>query len=300
MSQRQPSALRVSRARLRSFLWRFRTLRWAEQFFANVAGSLILERRFYGFRLTLDVSRSSVQRLLYLEGERFIAERQILRRLLGPGISVVDVGANIGYYALLFARLTGPEGRILAVEPEPDNLIELRRNLTHNRIAGAEVIAAAAGREDGETWLERGINGRVSTGGVGGVRVALRRLDTLLAGRPVDLIKIDVEGYEGEVLAGAAETLAGRRPDLFVEVHPTLLAPPTTMEDLFAVFTSYPHRLIFSATTAPGLGTKVAERYGLRAAVRPVEDEAALLAACAAGLRSEPFWVTCSVRPLAL
>src|SRR5262249_15982394 len=146
------------------------------------------------------------------------AERFLLRRLLRPGLKVVDVGANIGYYALLTARFIGPEGSISCFEPEPDNVGELERNVERNRLGNVRVLPIAAGEADGEVSLHPGINGKVAVDGSGSLTVPMRRLDSVLSG-PVNLIKIDVEGYEGHVLAGAERLLAAHRPLLFVEVH---------------------------------------------------------------------------------
>src|SRR5690349_6081778 len=87
-----------------SSVWRFRTLQLAESAFCNVQPETILARRFYSQRLFIDVSRSNVQKLLYFEGPRFIKERQLLESLVPSGGHTVDVGANIGYYTLLFHR----------------------------------------------------------------------------------------------------------------------------------------------------------------------------------------------------
>lgn len=115
-----------SRAKLRqaiSYFWRFKTLKTAKAAFWGTS-SAVLERPFSGYRLSLDVSRTYAQRLLYLEGERFVKERKLIERLTEPGMIVVDVGANIGYYMLLFANFIGEKGKIICFEPEPDNLRE--------------------------------------------------------------------------------------------------------------------------------------------------------------------------------
>src|SRR5215831_18680612 len=137
--------LRARLARLRAFAWRFHTLPASARAFAGAARPLVLSRRLFGCELQVDVSRSNVQRLLYLEGERFIAERRLVRRLLAPGMRVADVGANIGYYLLLIESAVGPGGRVTCCEPDPDNLCELRRNVAANEFRNVEVVAAAAG-----------------------------------------------------------------------------------------------------------------------------------------------------------
>src|SRR5947207_15484253 len=82
-------------------VWRLQTVPLALWTFRKVNPPYLLERPFFGFRLLLDVARSNAQKLLFLEGERFVRERTLLSGLLKPGMCAVDVGANIGYYALM-------------------------------------------------------------------------------------------------------------------------------------------------------------------------------------------------------
>jgi FkbM family methyltransferase len=283
------ASLRIRLARLRSHFWRFQTLSLANRLFANTEQPFLLTRRLFGQLACVDVSRGNPQRLLYLEGERFLAERNLLRRFLRPGQRVVDVGANIGYYLLLFEKLIGPGGSVLCFEPEPENLTELERNVRVNRYANVRVFPAAVGAEDGETALRAGINGTVAEDGTGDFTVPLLRLDSALDDR-VDFMKIDVEGYEGHVLAGARRILDRDRPALFVEIHPGFLAPPTTVDGLFAELRKTHDAIELWEIASPGgiLG-KIQARYLGRGA-RRIRDTESLLAECRAGRRQEPFW----------
>lgn len=122
---------------------------------------------------------------------------------------VVDVGANIGLYSLLFWRLAGPEGRVYAVEPDALMASALRDNLARNG-ASASVFACAAGASLGRAALHRnavnsGDNrlGRLSAlVQAGEVMVPVRPLSELIPEDRVDFVKIDVQGWEAEVLSG--------------------------------------------------------------------------------------------------
>jgi hypothetical protein len=170
-SVHEPLRYRLGRAR--AALWRFRTLAYAERLFAGAPHPSVVERPFFGYRLCLDVSRSNAQRLLYLEGERFLVEAPLLKSLLAPGMHVVDVGANIGYYLLFLARQVGLRGTITCIEPEPDNLIELERNLQCNGPLPAHLHATAAGAEQGRAMLAPGINGSLTASGPRTITVAV-------------------------------------------------------------------------------------------------------------------------------
>ena len=150
---------------------------------------------------------------------------QILREELGPGMTAVDVGGNIGYVALLLAEAVGPGGRVVAVEPDPRNAEALRRNAERTRGAPIEVIEAAAWSEPGEVELELHDSNtgdhRVGLEDAGREKVSVPavRLDDVLPDS-VDLILMDTQATEHVALAGAEELLRRARPVLFIEFWP--------------------------------------------------------------------------------
>jgi FkbM family methyltransferase len=285
--------MRLLLGRLRAFLWRFHTLLLADRLFAGLTASRVLERPLFGLRLRVDVARGNPQRLLYLEGERFMPERDVVRRLLRPGLRAVDVGANIGYYLLLIESAVGPGGSVACFEPEPENLRELERNVEANHFENVRVFAAAVGAEDGRVSMRMGINAAVAGAEGGDFAVPLVRLDSALEG-PVDFVKIDVEGYEGHVLAGARRLLREHRPILLVEIHPGFLAPPSTVDGILAGLREIQPRIeLLEIAPQRSFGEKARARY-LGRPVRPIPDPEALLADCRAGWREEPFWAVCT------
>jgi FkbM family methyltransferase len=149
-----------------------------------------------------------------------------------PKMIVFDIGANVGFYSVISARLVGPDGGVAAFEPLPDNVRMISHNAALNSFRQISVQELALGRESGHAtfvvsadpnWgmlASVGAPGRV----VGERKVRIARLDSLIREGTVprpDLIKIDVEGAETDVLEGAAETLATARPVLFVDLHNT-------------------------------------------------------------------------------
>lgn len=143
-------------------------------------------------------------------------------RWLRPGMTVVDVGANIGYFAVMAARMVGPEGRVVAIEPEADNLALLGANLWRNRCQNATVVPLAAYSRTGEIVLVVNEDSRaacvVDPHATEGLRVPCTTLDDLLGGAPLDVLKIDAEGSDIEVLRGARACLAAS-PDPVVIVE---------------------------------------------------------------------------------
>jgi FkbM family methyltransferase len=134
-----------------------------------------------------------------------------------PGMTIVDVGANIGYYSLVFADLTGPSGQVIGFEPDPDLYDVAVENVRQN--GKADIVSlhnCALGAQPGELHLLRGhFNSgdnrlrRADPGSARAVAVRVMRLDDALAARKVDLIKIDVQGWECDVFDGMGQTLAG-------------------------------------------------------------------------------------------
>jgi FkbM family methyltransferase len=277
-------SLDIRLARLAASIYRFSGLRIAKRAFARVPEGTVLSRRFFQHNLYVDVSRTDTHRLLYLEGERFVTERVLIAELVNSGDHVIDVGANIGYYAIMFASLVGREGSVLCIEPEPDNLIELKRNVTGNKLTNVEILGAAAGEKVGRVSFSRGINGRVASELNGHLDVDMVLLDSLVYDK-IDLIKIDVEGYEGQVLAGAQRILADLHPNLFVEVHPDLLIGYSTNEVIDLVRHRYNHIRYYDPNIRGA--AKVTSRYGSR-------PFPAVLCERALSSRADVFWMVCT------
>src|SRR5262245_45119601 len=101
------SRLKWKLARIGFYLNRMSALPRAQRFFRDVERATLLERNLFGYRFVCDVSRDGPQKLLFLIGERYVSEANLVRSLLVPGMNVVDVGANIGYYTLMFAQVVG-------------------------------------------------------------------------------------------------------------------------------------------------------------------------------------------------
>ena len=149
---------------------------------------------------------------------------------LRPGMTFYDIGANIGFFSLMAARLVGPQGRVVSFEADPEIASRLRENLAHNQFAHAHVEQKAVWSEpasvsfervDPNTSPDRGL-GHVSTNlhASGAITVEAVSLDQYTASNPPpDFLKCDVEGAEVAVFQGATRLLSGKRPICLVEMH---------------------------------------------------------------------------------
>jgi FkbM family methyltransferase len=142
--------------------------------------------------------------------------RRIFRGLLKPGMTVVDIGANIGLYTAIAAKAVGPAGRVIAVEPESRNAQLMRQTLALNQFKNVEVVQAAVSDTTGpgqlflneENKADHRIFDRESSRAV--MPVDVYRLDDLLAKlavRRVDVMKVDIQGAEALALQGMRRTL---------------------------------------------------------------------------------------------
>jgi len=164
-----------------------------------------------------------VGRSLDLYGEFSEGEVELFAQIVKPGMLVVDVVANIGAHTVFFAKTVGPEGRVLAVEPQRILYQILCANLALNLIGNTFVRQAGLGSAPGSIQVPP-INyaGSFNFGGVSlgnfteGEQVPVITLDSL-ALPACHVLKIDVEGMESEVLQGGRDTLARHRPLLYVE-----------------------------------------------------------------------------------
>ena len=182
------------------------------------------------FWVSADPRDEVITKKLILYGEYEGREIELLCSFTRPGDCALDVGANIGLYTLALSRAVGPLGHVIAVEPDPDNLVLLRKNLKTNNCNNVTVIEEALGNECkiAKLYQSRDNRGALSTADIFGVgegntvSIRMRRADDVFiqTGRSPRIAKIDVEGQEPLVIAGMGSHL----PDvLLFEFMPTHL-----------------------------------------------------------------------------
>lgn len=168
--------------------------------------------------------------LTYAWATAAAAPRHFAERIR-PGMTVYDVGANKGQMALLFGALVGPEGRVVSLEPVPDEFAALTRNIELNGLRQVRPIQAAAAESGGELTFTyspdrptqgklRDVESTYTNPGARVFQVKSVALDDVAADEPMpDMIKIDVEGAAAAVLRGAKRILERARPCVYVELH---------------------------------------------------------------------------------
>ncbi|MBI5708207.1 MAG: FkbM family methyltransferase [Armatimonadetes bacterium] len=188
--------------------------------------------------------RNKSARKAFIQGYDNPALLRWLEGVLKPGMTVLDVGANVGLYTLFMARRVGPEGRVVAIEADPDTAVILERNVRASGFSNVTIANVAVGSELGNLRFQRSAKNRgeshiSSAGEAGSVEVPVKTLDSLCAELslgPIGYVKMDVEGYEVAALQGFHSRLASDRAMVVqTELMPRHLARyGKTPEDLRA------------------------------------------------------------------
>lgn len=202
-----------------------------------------------GHRLLLDPDEPFMTMHMLEHGLWEPEVRAVMSRILKPGGVFVDVGANIGLHTLYAATCVGEGGKVFAVEPHPRLHRLLKLNVEINGFAGRVSLHAAAASDTDEAAVDfeyfpdhPGMSGfaiapdRIRQLKGHGERIQVRacRLDSLIDGNvEPDLVKIDVEGFEHKVMAGAARILAGKGDTGFIlewepQIANGVMAPDAT------------------------------------------------------------------------
>jgi FkbM family methyltransferase len=174
---------------------------------------------------------------LILRGAKAYESRYVvaLRSLIEAGQTVFDVGANIGFYSVLFSEWVGPRGRVVAYEPDPENVSLLRRNLHLNQCENVVVRSVALGSECGRDTFSvdrvTRLTGHLGRGATYGATIFGTANEDLISvatttledevkqfGTP-DVVKIDIEGGEYDALTGGAALLKNRQPIIVSEMN---------------------------------------------------------------------------------
>ena len=196
--------------------------------------NLVIKELEGGVRLVIDLADHAIG-LNILRGRFELNELDFVRRTVRPGQHVLDIGAHIGLFAMHMAAIVGPDGSVHAFEPFSENAECLEKSVKENRFEARVVVERkAVGREAGTARLLFAPHS-LNTGGAFLVRegaslpghearsVPAIALDGYPLHRPVSFVKIDVEGAEPLVLAGAKRILGEDRPVILSELHPLQL-----------------------------------------------------------------------------
>jgi FkbM family methyltransferase len=166
---------------------------------------------------------------------------KLISKLLKKGMTCLDIGANIGYYVLLENKLVGEEGKIIAIEPSPENFEYLQKNIKLQNTQSIQAFNIAVGNTEGKikflVYENASNSGMVIPDGEEQkwpgevIEVPIIKVDSLLQEKnitKIDFLRMDVEGYEFHIFEGMQETLNQHKPIIHIEVHKSIMGDETT------------------------------------------------------------------------
>jgi FkbM family methyltransferase len=194
----------------------------------------LIIKKIHNNKMLLDVNDMGISKELALTGWHEKNSSKFIKKELKPGMHIVEIGANIGYYTLIEAGIIGENGHIYAFEPNPKNMSDFKINIALNNYNDLiEFFPFAIGSENTEADFYMADFGNLSTFAKRDdnlcdykvKKIKVVKLDDLLKDKKIDYFRMDVEGYETEVIKGMHNILSSPEAPygMFIEVHSELL-----------------------------------------------------------------------------
>jgi len=244
-----------------------------------LGGNEALCRILGRYKMFLDARDSGLGAHLLLDGCWEMGLTRHVARHLRAGMTAIDIGANFGYYTILFGALVGELGHVYAIEPLPPAVALLRRSLALNGFfRNVTVIEAAAGAAPGGSLLlhapdrepknARIVGSPEAVAAAGGAlyEVPQVQIDALAARwRHIDFIKIDAEGSEEAIIAGMSALLRRDRPHLVLEFNAARARDPEALlATLGAIYERRPRYLDLHGRLRPATAAQLlTEHFGI-------------------------------------
>lgn len=245
-----------------------------------------IKRSIFNYKMYLDVKDAGISRSLLLHAERELDHKVMLEEIVKPGMTIFDIGANIGYYVLMEKKLLKHSGEVIAIEPSPMNTDLLNRNLQLNGVSDVPVYTMAISNkiEKKPFYLAKQTNlNTFHATGTGVTHLSGKVIDVETQTVPSlassinktpDLIRMDVEGHEVEVIDGMLDAIeqGEMKPGIIFETHLTRYTAEhdfsTVLKKLFKL--GYQTKL---ASSSSERGTKVVNALGYRAYDTVMSDD---------------------------
>ena len=241
----------------------------------KILGKRYIKRNIYSYKMILDLYDRGISRALWLFGERELEHKYLLEQVINPGMTILDIGSNIGYYPLMELNLIGKNGTLISVEPSGSNIKLLKKNLTLNNFHNIEIHEGAISDIDSQkdfflsnqsnlnTFHNIGTGIEHLSGEI--IKVKTQTISSVLKGRSVDLIRMDVEGHEVEVLNGMLSSIKEFRklPMIIFETHLSRYSSEhdfgKTLNELFKL----KYKVIFVGSSSER-GSNIISKYGYK------------------------------------
>jgi len=202
----------------------------------------LVVKKILDYKMYLNINDPGLSKQLLLKGIREERQTEIWRKMIKPEMNVLECGANLGYYALMEAAIVGSKGKVYAIEPIPENFRILKKNIELNNFGhiiepynlavsdqeGNFDIAVTKNSNFATMLLDKNIVSNPIAKKLNQqikeiIKIKTVRIDNFLKDkRDIDLIRMDIEGYEIKIIEGLINTIKkSKKPiKLFIELHP--------------------------------------------------------------------------------
>ncbi|MEK7263732.1 MAG: FkbM family methyltransferase [Bacteroidota bacterium] len=206
--------------------------RTRDAFYTLLRPNDITQIEIEGFKLFVDPTDEAIGKLFLVHTRYEQAETDLIKSILKPGNTFVDVGANIGYYSLLASQCVGEKGKVYSFEPAPNNFSLLQKNIAANKLQNIIATQKAIAEKQGilRLFMDEHLSGghQIFDSGLKShsVDVETISLDEFFLPKNVkiDLLKIDIEGAEMFALEGVKKTIASNPTmKLITEFYPVMI-----------------------------------------------------------------------------
>lgn len=214
----------------------------ANKFLPQPSGSVII-KTIYGFDLEINPQiDKGIEECLFKTGTYEEGTLHIFNQILKEGDVVVDAGANIGLMSIFAAQIVGGAGQVHAFEPEPNTFKILQKNCALNNLTNIVLNEQALGAEKSEAMLysnmniNRGAASLIQSEDATGTNVLISTLDIYVEEQKltkIDFIKIDIEGFELEMLKGSSKLLAAEHAPILCVEYSQTVARNNDLEDVY-------------------------------------------------------------------
>ena len=218
----------------------------------NPAPVKTIRARPHGYLMSLNLSGWTDRFAFFLGRWHDLATQLLMSAVIHPGDTVVDIGANRGMFALVASSLVSKSGRVICYEPNPDCVATLRREVSANRIENLDLRPYALGNRDEELILSIPLSDHdqatlsvnaFSNDAVRKVKSKVAIGDQELKAFSPSVIKIDVEGFEFNVIRGLADTIDRCHPLIIMEINPPLLRScDTSLQEITEEMTKHHYK----------------------------------------------------------
>lgn len=198
-----------------------------------VEGRTLCKVKGNGSLMLLNVKDRGISRELLITGFHEKNSTNFIKTQVSKGMNILEIGANIGYYSLMEASIIGKTGFIYAFEPDPVNMLNLQINMSINKYSNVEYYNKAVGNENKKSDFYMSNYGNLGSMIQRGddmceynkIEVDMVRLDDFFKDKKIDYFRMDVEGFEMEVIKSMNDILSSPNPPkgMFIEVHSELL-----------------------------------------------------------------------------